>query len=49
MQHAIDKSPLHRLVTLDEIAALNTFLITDAASGMTGQTLYVDAGCHMAA
>ena len=49
MQHAIDKSPLHRLVTLDEIAALNTFLMTDAASGMTGQTLYVDAGCHMAA
>lgn len=49
MQHAIETSALKRLVTLDEIAALNTFLISDAASGMTGQTLYVDAGCHMTA
>ncbi|MFZ5508399.1 MAG: SDR family oxidoreductase [Pseudomonadota bacterium] len=35
-----------RLVTLEEIAGLTTFLCSDAASGMTGQTLYVDAGYH---
>jgi enoyl-[acyl-carrier protein] reductase I len=46
MQHAVQKSPLGRLVTLDEIAQLCAFLCTDAASGMTGQTIYVDAGCH---
>jgi enoyl-[acyl-carrier protein] reductase I len=46
MQHAIGKSPLQRLVTLDEIAQLCMFLCTDASSGMTGQTVYVDAGCH---
>lgn len=46
MQSNIAKSPLGRLVTLDEIAHLSTFLCTDAASGMTGQTIYVDAGCH---
>ena len=46
MQHAIDKAPLQRLVTLEEIAQLCVFLCADASSGMTGQTIYVDAGCH---
>ena len=46
MKHSIDKAPLGRLVTLQEIAQLCAFLCSDAASGMTGQTLYVDAGCH---
>lgn len=46
MAHAQAKAPLGRLVTLDEIAQLCAFLCSDAASGMTGQTLYVDAGAH---
>ena len=46
MQQALQKAPLGRLVTLDEIAQLCAFLCTDAASGMTGQTIFVDAGCH---
>ncbi|WP_019916322.1 enoyl-ACP reductase FabI [Methyloversatilis discipulorum] len=46
MDSAVRKSPLGRLVTLEEIAGLTTFLCSDAASGMTGQTLYVDAGYH---
>jgi enoyl-[acyl-carrier protein] reductase I len=46
MQHNIQKAPLGRLVSLQEIANLSTFLCTDAASGMTGQTIYVDAGSH---
>lgn len=46
MDSAVRKSPLGRLVTLDEIAGLTAFLCSDAASGMTGQTLYVDAGYH---
>jgi enoyl-[acyl-carrier protein] reductase I len=46
IQNNIAKAPLGRLVTLDEIANLSTFLCTDAASGMTGQTIYVDAGSH---
>jgi len=49
MSNAAAKSPLGRLVTLDEIASLATFLCSDAASGMTGQTIYVDAGCHAVA
>jgi len=46
MRNAVRKAPLGRLVTLNEIAQLCTFLCSDASSGMTGQTLYVDAGCH---
>lgn len=49
MGNAIRKAPLGRLVTLDEIAQLCTFLCADASSGMTGQTIYVDAGCHAVA
>jgi enoyl-[acyl-carrier protein] reductase I len=43
------KAPLGRLVTLEEIARLSTFLCSEAASGMTGQTIYVDAGRHAVA
>ena len=46
MANAAQKSPLKRLVTLEEIANLCAFLCSDAASGMTGQTIYVDGGCH---
>jgi enoyl-[acyl-carrier protein] reductase I len=49
LEDAIRKAPLGRLVTLDEIARLCVFLCCDAASGMTGQTIYVDAGCHAVA
>ena len=49
LENAIKKAPLGRLVKLDEIAQLCTFLCTDASSGMTGQTIYVDAGCHAVA
>ncbi|MBQ0131336.1 MAG: enoyl-ACP reductase FabI [Comamonas sp.] len=46
MATAKAKAPLQRLVTLEEIAQLSTFLCSDAAAGMTGQTIYVDGGVH---
>jgi len=49
MAQAEAKSPLGRLVTLEEIGALTAFLCSPAASGMTGQTIFVDAGCHAVA
>ena len=49
MRDAAQKSPLGRPVRLDEIASLSVFLCSDAASGMTGQTIYVDGGCHAVA
>jgi enoyl-[acyl-carrier protein] reductase I len=46
MKDAITRAPLKRLVTLDEVANLTNFLCSDLSSGMTGQTIYVDGGCH---
>jgi enoyl-[acyl-carrier protein] reductase I len=39
-QHA----PLKRNATLDEIANSSLFLLSDLSTGITGQTIYVDAG-----
>ncbi len=47
MQKAMERAPLRRLVTLQEIGNLAAFLASDASSGMTGQTLYVDGGYHI--
>ena len=49
MAEAAKKSPLGRLVSFEEISALTTFLCSPASSGMTGQTIYVDAGYNMMA
>jgi enoyl-[acyl-carrier protein] reductase I len=49
MAEAAEKSPLGRLVSLEEISALTTFLCSPVSSGMTGQTIYVDAGYNMMA
>lgn len=46
MAQAQAEAPLGRLVTLEEIGALAAFLATPGAAGMTGQTIYVDAGYH---
>ena len=43
------KAPLGRTVTIDEVGSLTAFLCTASASGMTGQTIYVDAGAHIVA
>jgi enoyl-[acyl-carrier protein] reductase I len=49
MADAAKRSPLGRLVSLEEIANLTTFLCSDESSGMTGQTIYVDAGFNIVA
>jgi enoyl-[acyl-carrier protein] reductase I len=46
MAHSAARAPLGRLVTLDEIGGCVAFLVGPDATGMTGQTLYVDAGEH---
>ncbi|MEK8050061.1 enoyl-ACP reductase FabI [Ideonella sp. DXS22W] len=46
MAQARAQAPLRRLVTLDEIGDCVAFLVGPGATGMTGQTLYVDAGVH---
>lgn len=49
MGMAIERSPLRRLVNIDEVANLTAFLCASESSGMTGQTLYVDGGFHFMA
>jgi enoyl-[acyl-carrier protein] reductase III len=44
---AASRSPLGRLVTLDEVAAVAQFLCSDAAAGVVGHTLVVDGGARI--
>src|SRR6267142_487363 len=44
-QHA-EKSALRRNITKEEVGKAGLFLLSDLASGVTGETLYVDAGYH---
>lgn len=44
---AAERSPLRRLVSLEEVAAAGQFLLSSAAGGITGHTLVVDAGSRI--
>jgi enoyl-[acyl-carrier protein] reductase I len=39
-----DKAPLKRNITKEEVGKAGLFLLSDLSSGITGETLYVDAG-----
>jgi enoyl-[acyl-carrier protein] reductase I len=39
-------APLRRNVTIDEVGNVAAFLLSDLASGVTGEIYYVDAGFH---
>jgi len=43
---AVSRAPAHRLVDIAEVGRLVAFLVGGGASGMTGDTLYVDGGLH---
>lgn len=47
MAEAAERAPLHRLTTLSHIGETAAFLVSDHAATISGQTLYVDAGCHI--
>lgn len=44
MEQAAERSPVHRLVTIEEVGATTAFLCTKGARGITGNTIYVDGG-----
>jgi len=48
LQYAEQFSPLGRNVTIEEVGNAAAFLCSDLASGITGQTVYVDAGFNIA-
>ena len=43
---AQDRAPAQRLVDIAEVGQVVAFLVSGAASGMTGDTIYVDGGLH---
>lgn len=47
LDDAARRAPLRRLVDLDDVGAVCSFLASDAARSITGTTLYVDAGYHI--
>lgn len=46
---AVSRAPAHRLVDIAEVGRVVAFLAGGAASGMTGDTIYVDGGLHILA
>ena len=46
MEMAVKRSPARRLVDIAEVGRVVAFLVGGAASGMTGDTIYVDGGLH---
>ena len=46
---AMARAPARRLVDIAEVGRVVSFLVGGAASGMTGDTIYVDAGLHIMA
>ena len=49
LAETVRKTPLQRLVTLEEVALAARFLCSDASRGMIGQTLVVDGGARITA
>nr|WP_294556101.1 enoyl-ACP reductase FabI [uncultured Rhodopila sp.] len=49
VEAAVARAPAHRLVDIAEVGRVVAFLVGGAASGMTGDTIYVDAGLHIVA
>lgn len=49
MKVTTDRSPLKRATEVREVGSTALFLASDLASGITGETIYVDAGFHITA
>ena len=47
LEQVAERSPLRRRVTADEVADAALYLLSPLARGVTGETLFVDAGYHI--
>lgn len=45
--NAREKSPLQTTVDIDDVGAMVTFLASDYAKNITGETIYIDGGYHI--
>lgn len=46
LKAAILKAPLKRNVSLEDVGKTGLYLVSDLASGVTGEVVHVDCGCH---
>lgn len=47
LQQAVERSPLRRLATPEDVGALAAFLASDFARNITGELIHIDAGYHI--
>jgi enoyl-[acyl-carrier protein] reductase I len=47
VEAAVSRAPAHRLVDIAEVGRVVAFRVGGSASGMTGDTIYIDAGLHI--
>jgi len=47
VEAAVARAPAHRLVDIAEVGRVVAFLVGGSASGMTGDTIFIDAGLHI--
>lgn len=47
LKQAKEKSPLMSLVDINDVGAMVTFLASDYAKNITGDTIYIDSGYHI--
>lgn len=47
MKDAVERAPLHRLVSIDDVGALAAYLCSDVAKTLTGGTIYIDGGYNI--
>lgn len=47
LEKARERTPSHRLVSIEDVGNLATFLVSDAAAALTGNIEYIDAGYHV--
>jgi enoyl-[acyl-carrier protein] reductase I len=47
VEAAVSRAPAHRLVDIAEVGRVVAFLVGGGASGMTGDTIFIDAGLHI--
>jgi enoyl-[acyl-carrier protein] reductase I len=47
MKSQVERSPLQRNIEVSEVGSTSVFLASDASSGITGETIYVDCGYNI--
>ena len=47
LERARERTPEHRLVSIEDVGNLAAFLVSDGAASLTGNVEYIDAGYHI--